>query len=56
MGYTRKALEKGFLEMYGLGLGEGVQPYFFKNWPLGLMVWVFFLPALIRYQTECTAP
>ena len=48
-----KALEKGFSEMYGLG--GGLDPYFFKNWPLPLTGWVF-LPVLVRFQTDCTAP
>ena len=40
VGYIRKALEKGFSEMYGLG--GGPEPYFFKNRPLPLTGWVFF--------------
>ena len=40
MGYIRKALEKGFSEMYGLG--GGPEPYFFEIWPLLLTGWVFF--------------
>ena len=31
VGYIRKALEKGFLEMYGLGGTGGAEPYFFLN-------------------------
>ena len=40
-GRTRKALEKGFLEMYGRG-GGGLEPYFFEYWSLPLAVWGFF--------------
>ena len=55
MGYIRKALEKGFSEMYGLGL-RGAEPCFSENWLLPLTDWVFFLPVLVRFQTDCTAP
>ena len=55
MGHTRNALEKGFLDMYGLGGGGGAEPYFFENWPLPLTVWVF-LPVLIRFQTFLPSP
>ena len=53
MGYDRKALEKGFSEMYGLG---GVQNHIFSKigryrWQVG-----FFLPVLVWFQTDCTAP
>ena len=42
MGYIRKALEKGFSKMYGLGWGWGGRNHiFFKNWQIPLMVWVF---------------
>ena len=41
-GVYRKALEKGFSEMYWLGGGGGPEPYFFENWLLPLTGWVFF--------------
>ena len=52
MGYIWKALEEGFSEMYGLG---GVPEPDSKTWPLPLIGWLFFLPVLFRFQTNCTA-
>ena len=54
MGYIRKALEKGFSEMYGLGGGSGT--IFFRKLAVTVDRLGFFLPVLVRFQTDCTAP
>ena len=53
MGYIWKALEEGVSEMYGPG---GLpEPYVSENRSLPLTGWVF-LPFLVRFHTNCTAP
>ena len=53
MRYIRKALEKGFLDMYWLG--GGPEPYFFKKWPLPLTGWVFFVcSSPVSDRLHCT--
>ena len=54
MGYIRKALEKGFSEMYGLWGGSGT--IFFQKLAVTVDRLGFFLPVLVRFQTDCTAP
>ena len=54
MGYIRKALEEGFSEMYGLG--GGPQPYFPQKLAIIVDGLEFFLPVLVRFHTDCTAP
>ena len=54
MGYIRKALEKGFSEMYGLG-GGGSGTIFCRKLAVTVDRLGFFLPVLIRFQTDCTA-
>ena len=55
MGYIRKALEKGFWDMYGLGGGSGTI-FFFQKLAVTVDRLGFFLPILVRFQTDCTAP
>ena len=52
MGYIRKALEKGFLKMYGNGGGSGTGFFPFENWPLLLI----FLGFVVRFQTFFPPP
>ena len=55
MGYIRKALEKGFSEMYGLRGGSGT--IFFRKLAVTVdRLGFFFLLLLVRFQTDCTAP
>ena len=54
MGYIRKALEKGFSDMYWLGGGSGT--IFFRNLAITVDRLGFFLSVLVPFQTDCTAP
>ena len=55
MGYIRKALEKGFSDMYWLG-GGGPEPYFFEKGPLLLTGWVFFVcSSPVSDRLHCTS-
>ena len=54
VGDIRKALEKGFSEMHGLGGGSGT--IFFPKIGHYRCQVGFFLSVLVRFQTDCTAP
>ena len=54
MAYIQKALKKGFSEMYGLGGVSGT--IFFQKLAVPVDRLGFFLPVLVRFQTDYTAP